>query len=61
MNAGEPFLRMDWGPQRNMETYGTLTPPVYNLSAVTAPVILFWADNDWLATPTVDVVHFYWN
>ena len=44
---------MDWGPKANMEVYGIPTPPPYNLTTVTAPVILFWADNDWLAVPKV--------
>ena len=44
---------MDWGPKGNMEEYGQATPPPYNLTTVTAPVTLFWGENDWLATPKV--------
>lgn len=44
---------MDWGPKLNMIEYGQATPPPYNLTTVTAPVILFWGDNDWLASPKV--------
>ena len=36
-----------------MEHYGQLTPPTYDLSRVTAPVYLFWGDNDLLTTPEV--------
>ena len=33
--------------------YGQDTPPDYDLSKVTAPVALYWGDNDWLAQQTV--------
>ena len=44
---------MDWGAKTNMEEYGQPTPPPYNLTKVTAPVVLFWGENDWLAAPKV--------
>lgn len=47
----ERFQRMDWGEKVNLIEYGQPTPPPYNLTTVTAPVILFWGENDWLATP----------
>jgi len=50
---GETFIKYDYGPQGNMEHYGQLTPPTYDLSRVTAPVYLFWGDNDLLTTPEV--------
>lgn len=28
------------------------TPPLYNATAMTVPVALYWAQNDWLADPT---------
>jgi len=49
--GAQRFQRMDWGPDGNMAAYGTPTPPAYNLTAVAAPVVLFFGDNDWLATP----------
>jgi len=49
--SSERFQRMDWGPKMNLEEYGTESPPPYNLTSVKAPVVLFWGDNDWLATP----------
>lgn len=30
------------------------TPPVYNVSAMTTPTVLYWADHDWLADPKVN-------
>jgi hypothetical protein len=37
----------------NFQRYGQATPPPYNLSLVTAPVYLFWGQNDLLTTPEV--------
>ncbi len=47
---------MDWGAKANMEEYGQPTPPPYNLTKVTAPVVLFWGENDWLAAPKVKLL-----
>lgn len=30
------------------------TPPIYNVSAMTTPTVLYWADHDWLADPKVN-------
>ncbi|XP_045584704.2 lipase 3 [Procambarus clarkii] len=45
------FQKYDYGPEENMIRYGQDTPPLYNLSRVTAPVGLFWGNTDWLADP----------
>ncbi|XP_057368505.1 gastric triacylglycerol lipase-like [Daphnia carinata] len=50
-NFGESFLKFDYGPERNLERYGTPYPPEYNLTLVTAPVFLVHADNDPFAPP----------
>lgn len=39
----------DFGLTKNLIKYGSLSPPDYNLKAVTAPVFLHYSDNDWLA------------
>jgi hypothetical protein len=39
----------DFGILRNLQRYGNIQPPSYDLSAVTAPVYLYYADNDWMA------------
>lgn len=41
-----------------MKIYGKTTPPEYNISAITTPIALYYATNDWLAHPT-DVQHLY--
>lgn len=43
------FQKYDYGRAKNIEVYGQETPPEYNVSRVTAPVGLFWSENDWFA------------
>ena len=53
----ERFCAFDYG-DGNQDIYGQETPPDYDLTKVTAPVALYWGDNDWLAAQTVSHVHF---
>ncbi|XP_063593362.1 lipase lipl-1-like [Penaeus indicus] len=46
------FSKYDYGLIGNLNHYGQNTPPLFNLSKVTAPVGLFWGATDWLADPT---------
>lgn len=48
------YAQYDFGRLGNQNNYGQDTPPLYNAAKVTAPMITFWGDNDWLADP-VDV------
>ena len=52
LNYLERFCAFDY-KDRNQEIYGQDTPPDYDLGKVTAPVALYWGDNDWLAQQTV--------
>lgn len=52
-NKGERFLRYDFGLKGNMERYGKPVPDHYNLSLVTAPVYILWANNDIVSPPQV--------
>jgi len=45
------FCAFDYGDD-NQNIYGQDTPPDYDLSKVTAPIALYWGDNDWLAQQT---------
>ncbi|XP_023713662.1 lipase 3 isoform X3 [Cryptotermes secundus] len=49
MRTGK-FQQYDHGRALNIMYYGTLEPPPYNLSAVTAPVSLYNGKNDWLSS-----------
>lgn len=40
-----PFRMYDFG-HRNRKIYGKLTPPEYELSKITTPIIIFWSDQD---------------
>jgi pimeloyl-ACP methyl ester carboxylesterase len=48
------FRQYDWGMVSNLWTYGSISPPAYNLRNIRAPVALHYSANDWLAEP-VDV------
>lgn len=43
------FRKYDFGWFDNLWIYGSLSPPDYDLSKISAPVALFYSDNDWLA------------
>ncbi|ROT79544.1 triacylglycerol lipase [Penaeus vannamei] len=45
------FQAFDYGPTRNLDEYGSLTPRQYSLKRVTVPVGLFWSEDDWINTP----------
>ncbi|KAJ8718191.1 hypothetical protein PYW07_006121 [Mythimna separata] len=53
--ASHEFRRYDYGPYINTQVYGTLEAPRYNISAIRAPVTLYYSEEDWLAHPK-DVV-----
>jgi len=46
------FQKYDFGLEKNMIEYGMETPPAYDWSKMTAPVALYWAQNDWLGVPS---------
>lgn len=39
--------RYDYG-EKNMERYGFEEPPIYNLSQIEVPVIVYYSISDWL-------------
>merc|ERR1712241_900443 len=46
------FHAFDWGSDRlNVQHHQSTEPPVYDLNKVTAPVALYWSDNDYFAEP----------
>ncbi|KAI5738221.1 hypothetical protein M8J77_004316 [Diaphorina citri] len=45
------FQGYDYGHFENMRRYGNFFSPRYNLSAITAPVALFYSNNDYLSHP----------
>ncbi|ODM97071.1 Lipase 3 [Orchesella cincta] len=45
--SGE-FRQYDFGTEKNMEKYGQPTPPDYDLTKITAPIALYWGENDWM-------------
>ncbi|CAG2062043.1 unnamed protein product [Timema podura] len=45
------FSQFDYGRNMNLKKYGRPTSPDYDLEAITAPVALYYGDNDLLITP----------
>lgn len=58
INSGE-FRQFDYGKKGNMREYQQPSPPKYDLSKVTAPVSLYYSDNDWLAVKDVSILSFF--
>lgn len=52
VNSGK-FRMYDHGMFGNLNKYGSMSPPSYDLNKVTAPVALHYSDNDWLAAVKV--------
>lgn len=42
------FQKYDYGEAKNREVYGSRKPPKYAVEKITAPIALFFSDNDWL-------------
>jgi hypothetical protein len=47
----------DYGTKKNLVIYNATEPPDYKLERITVPMILFYADNDWLSS--IPVHKFY--
>ncbi|XP_053675061.1 lipase 1-like [Anopheles nili] len=39
------------GKEQNLAVYGREEPPAYNLTAITTPIVMFYALNDWIIDP----------
>lgn len=44
------FRRFDEGTEGNVKRYNSRSPPDYNVSQITSPVVLISGQNDWLST-----------
>ena len=52
VNSGE-FRMYNHGKEGNLLYYGQEEPPKYDVSQITAPIALYWSDNDLLGTEQV--------
>lgn len=52
IQTGGKFQKFDYGAHYNNESYGTAKPPEYDLSKISLPIKLFWAQNDLLSSET---------
>lgn len=51
ISNGGKFRQFDYGHDGNLEKYGSWEPPAYNLTASTAPVVIYYGLNDLLVHP----------
>ncbi|KAF7405865.1 hypothetical protein HZH68_005234 [Vespula germanica] len=51
VNSGK-FRQFDYGLLKNLKIYNSIEPPDYNISKISVPIAIYYAENDWL----VDVV-----
>ncbi|CAG9795477.1 unnamed protein product [Diatraea saccharalis] len=49
--ASHDFRMYDFGAELNKKVYGETQPPKYDMTAVTAPVALYYSEDDWLSHP----------
>jgi len=56
LTGRETFQYYDYGRSENLQRYGQEEPWLYDLSRVTAPVYLYYGNNDLISTPEVRVV-----
>lgn len=47
------FQKFDHGTNKNLEMYGTKIPPLYNLSKIVSPIVLYASEGDFIATAKV--------
>lgn len=50
------FCNYDYGEKKNFDIYNSSEPPIYNLSKINIPIVFFYSDNDWLASPVVIII-----
>lgn len=53
MVLSDKFRQYDYGPEKNLAIYNATEPPNYKLENINVPLILFYADNDWLSNIVV--------
>lgn len=46
------FRQFDYGSEENFKIYSNVEPPSYNISAISVPIVLYYANNDWLSSVT---------
>lgn len=52
------MAQYDYGPTENMQRYNDTMSPNYDISLITAPVAIYYSNNDWLISKT-DLVILY--
>ena len=50
-------MHYDFGRSGNLRRYGQVHPPEYDLALVTAPVYIYYGENDLISTPEVNLIY----
>lgn len=50
------FRKFDYGVFNNLNRYGSIEPPDYDISKITAPIALFYSENDNLVGVKVNIL-----
>ncbi|CAH8842441.1 unnamed protein product [Trichobilharzia szidati] len=45
------FQKYDYGDEKNVEIYGQPDPPLYDISKLKVPIVIYYGGHDWLASP----------
>ncbi|CAH8544689.1 unnamed protein product [Schistosoma turkestanicum] len=45
------FQKYDYGAEKNLQIYNQSNPPLYNVSHLKLPIVIYHGGQDWLATP----------
>lgn len=53
------FQRYDYGSELNMKHYGSAIPPNFTISDITAPIALYYSENDFLVPIEVSTFVYY--
>ncbi|XP_013165554.1 PREDICTED: lipase member J-like [Papilio xuthus] len=50
-SISKKFQKYDYGLKKNLQLYGSVVPPLYNLKKSTMPIVLIYGNNDFLVDP----------
>lgn len=51
--TSKKFRKYDYGSSENLDKYGQISPPDYDLNKITAPIALYYGSNDRLTAVEV--------
>jgi hypothetical protein len=55
MSVSNKFQKYDYGKEKNLKKYGQAEPPLYNLSNIIVPLVMYYGKHDILIKEPVTV------